>query len=98
MHFSGWRAEFNIAEPSQGDVNDTKFIASITQPEVLVKVKCDVHNWMFCPWNSSPYFAVTDKDGHFSIPGVPAGTYTLTAYHLKTHGTPERFSAKLLSP
>jgi hypothetical protein len=34
-----------------------------------------------------PYFAVTDKDGNFKIASVPAGTYTLTAYHLKAHGT-----------
>jgi plastocyanin len=80
--------EFNIAEPSQGQVNDTSFAANITKPEVLVKVKCDVHPWMFCyaGVQSHPFFAVTDKDGNFKIPNVPPGTYTLTAYHLKTHG------------
>jgi len=80
--------EFNVAEPSQGDINDTKFTSSITKPEVLVKVKCDVHPWMFCyvGVQDNPYFAVTDKDGKFTIHDVPAGTYTLTAYHLKTHG------------
>jgi plastocyanin len=80
--------EFNFAQPSQGDVNDTKWVASITKPEVLVKIKCEVHNWMFCyvGVQDNPFFAVTDKDGHFNIPNVPAGTYTLTAYHLKTHG------------
>jgi plastocyanin len=81
-------SEFNIAEVSQGDVNDTKFASSITKPEVLVKVKCDVHPWMFCyvGVQDNPFFAVTDKDGHYKISNVPAGTYTLTAYHLKTHG------------
>ena len=33
----------------------------------------------------NPFFAVTDKDGLFKIPDVPAGKYTLTAYRLKTH-------------
>jgi Polysaccharide lyase family 4, domain II len=28
-----------------------------------------------------PYFAVTDRDGHFSIDDVPAGTYSLHAWH-----------------
>ena len=80
--------EFNFAQPSQGDVNDTKWTASITKPEVLVKLKCDVHQWMFAyiGVQDNPYFAVTDKDGNFKIAGVPAGTYTLTAYHLKAHG------------
>ena len=80
--------EFNFAQPSQGDVNDTKWAASITEPEVLVKIKCDVHPWMFAyvGVQNHPFFAVTDKDGNFKIANVPAGKYTLTAYHLKAHG------------
>jgi len=82
--------EFNFAEPNQGDVNDTKWTASITKPEVLVKIKCEVHAWMFCyvGVQDNPYFAVTDKDGQFKIPNLPAGDYTLTAYHLKATAKP----------
>jgi hypothetical protein len=82
-------SEFNFAEPSQGDVNDTKWIESIKKPEVLVKIKCDVHNWMFAYAGvvDNPYFAVSDADGNFKIANVPAGKYTLTAYHLKAHGS-----------
>jgi plastocyanin len=83
--------EFNFAQPTQGDVNDTKWVVAITKPEVLVKIKCEVHNWMFCYVGvvDNPYFAVTDKDGQFTIKDLPAGTYTLNAYHLKaTAGTP----------
>jgi hypothetical protein len=81
--------EFNFAQPSQGDVNDTKWASSITAPEVLVKLKCDVHPWMFAyvGVQSHPYFAVTGKDGSFKIANVPPGKYTLTAYHLKAHGS-----------
>jgi len=81
-------SEFNIAQPSQGDVNDTKWTASIKVPEVLVKMKCDVDPWMFSyiGVQDNPFFAVTDKDGNFKITGVPPGKYTLTAYHLKAHG------------
>lgn len=81
-------SEFNFAEISQGDANDTKWVQSITKPEVMVKVKCDVHPWMFCYIGvvDNPYFAVTDKDGNFKIADVPPGDYTLTAYHEKTHG------------
>jgi len=54
----------------------------------MVKLKCDVHQWMFAyaGVQSHPYFAVTDADGNFKIADVPAGSYTLTAYHLKAHG------------
>jgi plastocyanin len=82
--------EFNFAQPSQGDVNDTKWTASITKPEVLVKIKCEVHLWMFCyvGVQDNPFFAVTDKDGQFKIPDLPPGDYTLTAYHLKATARP----------
>jgi hypothetical protein len=34
-----------------------------------------------------PYFAVTDKDGNFTIKDVPAGKYTITAAHRKAAAT-----------
>ena len=80
-------SEFNFAEMNAGDSNDSKWIECITKPEVLVKLKCDVHGWMFCYVGvlDHPFFCVTDKDGAYKIPNVPAGNYALTAYHLKTH-------------
>ncbi len=76
--------EFNFGQPIKGQVNEKVF----DQPEVLVRVKCDVHPWMFAYVGvaENPYFAVTDKDGNFKISGVPDGKYTVVAYHLKTHG------------
>jgi len=81
--------EFNFAETTQGDVNDTKWTDSIKAPEVLVKLKCDVHQWMFAyaGVQADPFFAVSDADGNFKIANVPPGSYTLTAYHLKAHGS-----------
>jgi len=58
---------------------------SFPKPEMFLKIKCDVHAWMFA-WVSvfdHPYFAVSAKDGTFKIPNVPAGKYTLQAAHRK---------------
>jgi plastocyanin len=55
------------------------------KPEPFLKFKCDVHQWMFA-WVSvfdNPYFAVSDKDGKFTIKNVPPGKYTLEAVHRK---------------
>lgn len=75
--------EFNFGQPVKGQVNEKSFDAA----EVLVRVKCDVHPWMFAYIGvlDHPYFAVTDANGGYKIAGVPDGKYTLVAYHLKTH-------------
>ena len=55
------------------------------KPEPFLKFRCDVHPWMFA-WVTvvdSPYFAVTGKDGKFTIKNVPPGKYTLEAAHRK---------------
>lgn len=53
--------------------------------ENFLKFQCDVHNWMFA-WVTivdNPYFAVTDKDGKFTIKDVPPGKYKIVALHRK---------------
>jgi hypothetical protein len=77
--------EFNFAQVSKGQVNERAFEA----PEVLVRMKCDVHQWMFAYIGvvDHPYFAVTDKDGNFTIKNVPAGKYTVEAVHQKAAPT-----------
>jgi len=53
--------------------------------EVFLKFACNVHPWMFayaCVVDH-PYFAVTDKDGKYTIKNVPDGKYTMEVYHRK---------------
>lgn len=80
--------EKNVGQPVKGMSSDFVF----DKPEVLVKFKCDVHPWMFAyvGVTDHPYFAVTDKDGNFKISGVPAGDYTVEAYHLKAGAKSEK--------
>ena len=74
------RTLFNLAQPKLGQVN-TKAIK--TRRGNAVELSCDAHSWM-AGWLyvlEHPYFAVVGADGLFSIDGVPAGTYTLKAWH-----------------
>lgn len=51
----------------------------------VFELKCNVHAWMhsYIPISDHPYFDVSDTDGTFSIENVPAGSYTLEAWHPK---------------
>jgi len=55
------------------------------QVENMIPVRCNNHPWMnaFINVSETPFFAVTDEDGNFSIKGLPAGEYTLAAVHEK---------------
>ena len=69
---------------SQGP-KGTPQVKQFNQPEEMIPVRCNNHPWMnaFINVSATPFFAVTDAEGHFSISGLPAGTYTLAAVHEK---------------
>lgn len=75
----GSQTLFNLAMPIKGQ--------KIPKPlprAGLVDVKCDVHSWMQgYVWVTENPAAVSDKQGAFDIKDVPAGTYTVTAWHEK---------------
>ena len=52
----------------------------------IITIHCEVlHTWMsaYIVVTSSPYFAVTDKEGQFIIEGVPAGIHKIEVWHEK---------------
>lgn len=71
--------QFNNAMPMQGMTIKKKFSA----PEIMVHTKCDVHPWMsaYIGVLPHPFYAVSGADGTFKISNVPAGTYTVEAWH-----------------
>ena len=74
--------EFNFAMPKV--VKEKKSTFAKSEPDPFY-IKCDVHPWMKS-WvlvSDHPYFAVTDKDGNFSIDDIPAGTYEVVCWQEK---------------
>lgn len=73
--------QFNSAMPMKGMKIKKKF----SSPEIAVRMKCDVHPWMsaYIGVFDHPFFAVTGADGSYTISGLPAGTYTVEAWHEK---------------
>ena len=70
---------FNFGQPT-GVPAATKVF---DKPEVMVPIRCDVHNWMNAHAGvlPHPFFAVSTADGRFEIKGLPAGTFTIEAWH-----------------
>jgi hypothetical protein len=72
-------ASFNRAMPATLKETSTTF----AKPEPIFQIKCDVHPWMsaYIGVFTHPFFSVTSTDGKFSIAGLDAGTYEITAWH-----------------
>ncbi len=70
---------FNIAQPAK--TLDRKKV--FKRPERAIKMGCDIHRWMtaYVFAMEHPFFAVSNEKGQFKIEGLPAGEYTLVAWH-----------------
>jgi plastocyanin len=74
-------SEWNKGQALKNMVDEKVFTAR----EVMVPFKCDVHNWMhaYVGVMDHPYYAVTQDGGKFELKHLPAGTYTVAAWHEK---------------
>jgi hypothetical protein len=80
----GTRPIFNTAQPPSAPP-----VSKPVPPDAdVVQLKCDVHPWMkaFVVVSPHPYFSTTGEDGAFTLSALPAGTYTIEAWH-ETLGT-----------
>jgi hypothetical protein len=78
-------AEVNRAHPpSPGGSEQTYYWG---QAEIFLRLKCDVHPWMFAYIGvmEHPFFAVTDTNGVFQFTAPSPGRYVIEAVHRKTH-------------
>ena len=71
--------QFNFGQAKAGVVDSFK----MKNEEVMMRLGCDIHSWMtaYVGVVTNPYFAVSDASGAFEIKNVPAGTYTIDAWH-----------------
>lgn len=79
--YEGTKTLFNQAQPP----GSAPIEKALPKTADVVKLKCDVHPWMlgYVIVNKNPYFSVTKDDGKFEIKDVPAGKYTIEAWHEK---------------
>ncbi|MBI3804406.1 MAG: carboxypeptidase regulatory-like domain-containing protein [Nitrospirae bacterium] len=75
---------FNKPLPKKGQtIKETIKPIAFKKEDSFMKVECDQHNYMnvwFLPV-ASPYYAIVNEDGTFSIDDVPPGEYELKAFH-----------------
>jgi plastocyanin len=74
------RTAFNVNQPDQGSVL-TKTVK--LRRGNAMKVECDQHEFMhgFVFVAKNPYYTIVSADGRFVIDGIPAGSYTVKAWH-----------------
>ena len=73
--------QFNLGMPIQG----MKLTKKFEKPEIMVKLKCDVHPWMsaYIGVLDHSFYGVSGGEGTFEIKDLPPGNYVIEAWHEK---------------
>ena len=77
------RTVFNIAQPAPEDPTSPISTQRQLRFPGVYRIECDVHPWMLSHVivHENAFYAITDESGNYSIPDVPAGTYTVQIWH-----------------
>jgi len=97
--FSPDLEKYNLGTWPQGQSKDHAFASCAKFPCVYTQL-CRVHPEMegFVVVLPNPYFAVSDREGHFEIKGVPAGQYKVAVWHPKLKGQPQAVTVEAGKP
>ena len=70
---------FNLIQQPKGPSATRTF----ERQEIMVPIRCDVHPWMnsWAGVVEHPFYDVSAEDGRFTLENLPAGTYTIEAWH-----------------
>jgi plastocyanin len=85
--FSPDNEKYNLGTWPQGQTKDYAFTKCTKFPCVYTQL-CRIHPEMeaFIVVLQNPFFAVTDKDGHYEVDDIPPGQYTVGVWHPKLKG------------
>jgi len=91
--------KYNLGTWPQGQSKDHAFATCAKFPCVYTQL-CRVHPEMegFVVVLPSSYFAVSNKEGHFEITGVPPGQYTIAVWHPKLKAQPKPVTVEAGKP
>ena len=82
---------FDLGRFPKGETREVRF-----DDPGLVRVFCEIHEHMraFVLVVDTPCYASVSQDGKFSLPKVPAGTYTLVAWHEQYEAVRQKVEVK----
>jgi plastocyanin len=97
--FSPDNEKYNLGTWPQGQTKDYVYTKCTKFPCVYTQL-CRVHPEMegYVVVLQNPFFAVTDKDGHYEIANVPPGSYTLAVWHAKAKAQPKGVTVDAAKP
>ena len=84
--------KFNLGSWPQGQKKSFTFKTQGCSPVLLCNVHPEMEGYIVTLQN--PYFAVSDKEGSYTIKNVPPGKYTLKIWHEKLKGASQEIVVK----